>query len=71
VTKLSGMALTALRPQGESRQAAPGEELGCGRTSPAAGTFAPWMARALMTGLAVQPRRTRVLMETFSGVASV
>jgi len=27
------------------------------------------MAGALMTGLAVQPRRTRVLMETFSAVA--
>jgi hypothetical protein len=31
--------------------------------------FAPWVAGALMTGLAVQPRRTRVLMETFSAVA--
>jgi|SRR5579872_3605592 hypothetical protein len=31
--------------------------------------FAPWVAGALMTGLALQPRRTRVLLETFSAVA--
>jgi hypothetical protein len=31
--------------------------------------FAPWVAGALMAGLALQPRKTRLVMGTFSAVA--
>ena len=31
--------------------------------------FAPWVAAALMTGMAVRPRHTRLLLGTFSAVA--
>ena len=59
----AGAGEVAEESRGQGLQRALGDLLTC------RWCFAPWVAGALMTGLTVRPRHTRVLLETFSAVA--
>ena len=59
----AGAGEVAEESRGEGLQRALGDLLTC------RWCFAPWVAGALMTGLTLRPRHTRVLLETFSAVA--
>jgi hypothetical protein len=58
-----GAGEVAEKSRGQGLQRALGDLLTC------RWCFAPWVAGALMSGLALQPRKTRVIMGTFSAVA--
>lgn len=58
-----GAGEVAEKSRGQGLQRAVGDLLTC------RWCFAPWVAGALMGGLALHPRQTRVVMETFSAVA--
>lgn len=59
----AGAGEVAEKSRGQGLQRALGDLLTC------RWCFAPWVAGALMSGLALRPRATRVVMETFSAVA--
>lgn len=59
----AGAGEVAEESRGQGLQRALGDLLSC------RWCFAPWVAGALMAGLTLRPRHTRVLLQTFSAVA--